>query len=244
MIDFVGRAILLDIEGTTSSISFVYDVLFPYALRHLVPFLERHWGEPETAQACECIARDAGAGSFADWTAGLTSTAAQEKLFAEVQRLVAGDVKATGLKELQGLIWREGYQGGELKSHVYPDVMPALQRWTKAGLVIAVYSSGSVLAQKQFFAHTEQGDLTPFFRGHYDTTTGPKREARSYTTIASDLKSPPSEILFCSDVVAELDAAAAAGLQTVLVVRPGNPPAPAGHQHPVVTSLMEIRVGE
>ena len=111
-----------------------------------------------------------------------------------------GDVKATGLKELQGLIWQEGYAAGRLQSHVYPDVPPALRRWAEAGLDLRIYSSGSVAAQKVFFAHTEAGDLLGLFRGHYDTTTGPKREAESYRRIAADMKMPPSAILFLSDV--------------------------------------------
>ena len=135
-----------------------------------------------------------------------------------------GDVKATGLKELQGLIWQEGYAAGRLTSHVYPDVPPALRRWAEQGLDLRIFSSGSVAAQKVFFAHTDAGDLLPLFHGHYDTTTGPKREAESYRRIAADMKLPTSAILFLSDVVQELDAAAEAGCERPWSVRPGNAP--------------------
>ena len=168
--------------------------------------------------------------------------ATPERVQAEAIRLMDADVKATGLKELQGLIWQEGYAAGQLRSHVYPDVPSALRRWSEAGLDLRIFSSGSIAAQKVFFAHTEAGDLLSLFRGHYDTTSGPKREADSYRRIAADMKMPPSAILFLSDVTQELDAATAAGMRTALVVRPGNAPA-AGHRHPVVTDFGEIEVG-
>ena len=235
------RGVLLDIEGTTSSVAFVYEVLFPYARRELADFLRRRWGEPDTARACERIAHDAGAPSLAAW--GEPETARQ-RVAAEALRLMDGDVKATGLKELQGLIWQEGYDAGRLRSHVYPDVPPALRRWAELGLDLRIYSSGSIGAQKVFFAHTDAGDLLGLFRGHYDTTTGPKREAESYRRIAADMKLPPSAILFLSDVRQELDAAAEAGMQTGLVVRPGNAPATAGHGHPVVTDFGQVDFSE
>ena len=228
------RGVLLDIEGTTSSAAFVYGVLFPYARRELADFLRRRWGEPDTARACERIARDAGAASLAAWVG---VDAARERVTAEAIRLMDADAKATGLKELQGLIWQAGYDAGRLHSHVYPDVPPALRRWAERGLDLRIYSSGSVGAQKVFFAHTDAGDLCGLFRGHYDTTTGPKREAESYRGIAADMKLPLSAILFLSDVRQELDAAAAAGMRTGLVVRPGNAPVAAGHGHPVVTEF-------
>ncbi len=151
-----------------------------------------------------------------------------------------GDVKATGLKELQGLIWREGYAAARLRSHVYPDVPPALRRWSEAGLDLRIFSSGSVAAQQVFFAHTDAGDLLGLFRGRYDTTTGPKREAESYRRIAADAGMQPLAILFLSDVRQELDAAAEAGMRTALVVRPGNAPVPAGHGHPVVADFGQV----
>ena len=150
------------------------------------------------------------------------------------------DAKATGLKELQGLIWREGYDAGRLKSHVYPDAPPALRRWAEQGLDLRIYSSGSIGAQKVFFAHTDAGDLLGLFRGHYDTTTGPKREAESYRRIAADMQMPPSTILFLSDTRQELDAAAESGMRTALVVRPGNAPVTAGHGYPIVTDFGQV----
>jgi enolase-phosphatase E1 len=159
-----------------------------------------------------------------------------------VLRLMDADAKATGLKELQGLIWQQGYDAGLLTSHVYPDVPAALQRWVKQGIDVHVYSSGSVGAQRVFFANTVAGDLRPYLRGHYDTTVGAKRDAESYRKIVADMKLSADCVLFLSDVVPELDAAAAAGLRTALVVRPQNAPVVAPHAHPVVTDFGQIEI--
>ncbi|HYF48834.1 MAG TPA: acireductone synthase [Planctomycetota bacterium] len=231
------RGVLLDIEGTTSSIRYVYDVLVPFARKNLRNFLQRRWSDPAVQRACETIARDAGAASFKAWTTGLDEVAQREKVATEVERLMDADVKATGLKELQGLIWDEGYSAGKLTSHVYPDVAPALKRWAGQGRDIRIYSSGSVAAQKVFFKNTDVGDLTVYLRGHYDTTTGPKRDPASYANIVADMNMPAQQILFASDVVAELDAAKTAGLQTVLVIRPGNAPQPPGHKHDAIETF-------
>jgi enolase-phosphatase E1 len=232
MIRFAGRHILLDIEGTTSSLAFVADVLFPYARRELEPFLRRRWDEPEVARARALLAKDVQA----------TNELGLEALCAAAYRLMDADAKATGLKELQGLIWREGYDAGRLVSYVYPDVPPALAEWARRGLDVRIYSSGSVTAQRVYFAHTEAGDLLPFLHGHYDTTTGPKRAAESYRRIALDMQASPGDVLFLSDVTAELDAASEAGMRTGLVARPGNAPVPPGHRHPVVTDFGQIQV--
>lgn len=229
------RAILCDIEGTTSSIAFVTEVLFPYAERHLSVYLDAHWHDPEVQAALSHLAIDTGT-TLATWGANARVVAEDA-----ARRFMAGDVKATGLKQLQGLIWQQGYAAGELRSHVYPDVPPALRAWHAAGLDVRVYSSGSVGAQKQFFAQTEAGNLLPLFRGHYDTLTGPKREADSYRTIVADLGVPAGSVLFLSDIGAELDAAATAGLQTRLVVRPGNAPVSDGQPHAVIRSFAELR---
>lgn len=149
------RGILLDIEGTTSSISFVYDVMFPFVRRELEAYLTNHWGEPELTAACEAIARDAGNTSL---------SASRDSIQAEVIRLMDGDVKTTGLKQLQGLIWDAGFKSGEMKAHVYDDVPPAIAAWNSAGLDVRIYSSGSVQAQKLFFGHTIAGNLLPLFR--------------------------------------------------------------------------------
>ena len=226
---FAGRAILLDIEGTTSSIQYVHDVLFPYARRECAAFLAAHWDEPATKAACERIATDA----------GVAAPASQETIVREVFRLMDGDVKATGLKELQGLIWERGFLSGELRAHVYPDVPPALSAWRAAGIDIRIYSSGSIAAQKLFFGHTDAGDLLGFFRGHYDTTSGPKKAAASYRAIAAAMGYPPNEILFVSDLAAELNAARKAGVATAKSVRPGNAVEPdAGHA--AITDFSQI----
>lgn len=239
---FQGKGLLLDIEGTTSSIRFVYDVLFPFARQHLEEFLTRHWTEPDVQAACEQIARDAGAASLSAWTGAAADEQARQKVLSEVLQLMDRDAKATGLKELQGLIWRAGFVSGQLRAHVYDDVPAALQHWAAAGRDVRIYSSGSITAQKLFFAHTKYGDLTPFLRGHYDTTSGPKKEAASYTAIVQTMTLPPEQVLFCSDVLAELVAARAAGLKTALTVRPGNAPVMTEHSHPVITSLEQIDI--
>jgi enolase-phosphatase E1 len=255
MMQFSGRAILLDVEGTTSSIRFVNEVLFNYARQNLESFLRSHWDTDELAAAREQIARDAGAESFAAWTQDQSSPhpsplpegegaverqRARQQVLIELTRQMDRDAKTTGLKQVQGLIWREGFTAGKLRAHVYPDVVPALRRWNEAGIDVRIYSSGSVLAQRLFFAHTDAGDLSQYLRGNYDTTTGPKREAMSYTKIAADIGLPPAKILFLSDIAAELDAARTAGLQTALVARPENPPPPEDHGHPTIRDFSEV----
>ena len=243
------RGILLDIEGTTSSIGFVYDVMFPYVRKHLTFEVFANWMEPEYIRAFHAIARDAGHESLDAWLKAHNLTRenplrAAEIVCREVTRLMDGDAKATGLKELQGLIWQGGFESGELKAHVYDDVPPALAAWNAAGQDVRVYSSGSIQAQHLFFGHTIAGNLLPHFRGHYDTTTGPKKELESYRKIAAAFQLPPQEILFLSDIVAELDAARDAGMATTLVVRPGNATAQTsrGPEHPAVQSFGEINL--
>ena len=218
-------AILLDIEGTTSSISFVVDVLFPYAARRVESFLDRRGDEPAVRAACDLIAKNG----------------ARPQVLAEIERLMHADAKHTGLKALQGLIWEEGYASGELRSHVYPDVRPALEAWTKHGLEVRIYSSGSIAAQKAFFGKTEHR-ATCCCSSAAITTRQPAAKPRSpasYVKIAADMKRPAGEILFVSDVDAELYAAQAAGFQVVLSDRPGNPPADF---EPQITSFAEIEL--
>lgn len=204
-------AVLTDIEGTTSAIAFVKDTLFPYAEARLDGFLATHGQEPEVA-ACLVAARRAAPG---------------EEPVAALRRWMAQDAKIGPLKTLQGLIWREGFVSGEIRGHLYDDVAPCLRRWSQAGLFLAVYSSGSVAAQKLLFGHSAAGDLTPLFGGFFDTAVGGKREAASYAGIAAGLHRSPEEILFLSDVAAELDAARLAGLQTCQLVRPQDGTQPA-----------------
>lgn len=231
------QGVLLDVEGTTSSVHFVYDVMFPYARRQLADYLATQWQTEACQAACEQIAQDAGHDSLAAWTSNQDAPALVTQ---EVLRLMDGDVKATGLKQLQGLVWRSGFESGEMTAHVYPDVPPAFHAWREQSIDLRIYSSGSVTAQQLFFGHTEQGNLLPLLSGHYDTQIGPKREAASYRNIAEDWGLPASEVLFLSDVVAELDAAQQAGMQTGLLLRPGNAEQPAGHAHPQLASFAEI----
>ena len=237
--DFSGKAILLDIEGTTSSVSFVYDVMFPQVRRELTAFLENEWENVDVQLACDQIARDAGHASVEAWC-GPNAMDQRENVEREVIRLMDGDVKATGLKQLQGLVWRHAFEGGQMQAHVYPDVPTQLELWREAGIDIRIYSSGSIRAQKLFFGHTDVGDLLPLFSGHYDTTIGSKRESSSYEKIAADWGQEPRDLLFLSDVVPELDAATTAGFQTALCIRPGNAEISEPHQHSTIRSFEEV----
>lgn len=219
------RAVLLDIEGTTTPIQFVHDVLFPFARERVLEFLTQHVGETDVAEDVAGLRAEHGGersrgGSLPQWDDSSPATRV-ESAAAYARFLIDQDRKATVLKSLQGKIWEEGYRSGALKSPVYGDVPPAFRRWHEDGRRIAIFSSGSVLAQKLLFAHTTHGDLSPWIAGYFDTTTGPKREPASYATIAAALGLGPAQILFVSDIVAELDAAAAAGMQTRLCVRDG-----------------------
>lgn len=212
--------ILTDIEGTTSSIDFVKDVLFPYARERLPAFIVTHFDDADVQHWLHEAAKEA----------ELVS-ATQQELIELMQSWIDADRKSTALKALQGLIWRDGYAGGDFRAHVYPDVPARLRAWRDAGLDLYVYSSGSVTAQELFFKHTEAGDLTALFCGYFDTETGPKRESASYRRIAESIGAAPGDILFLSDIEAELDAAAAAGLQTTLLARaPARCPATGPHR--------------
>ncbi|QDU88201.1 Enolase-phosphatase E1 [Pirellulimonas nuda] len=233
------QGVLLDVEGTTSAVAYVYDVMFPYARQGMQGYLDTNWGSESLAEAAEQVARDAGHASLDAWRHASGSDP-QRLVLDEAIRLMDADVKATGLKQLQGLVWQSGFESGELRAHVFPDVPPALAAWRAAGVDVRVYSSGSIHAQRLFFGHSEAGDLLPQLSGHYDTTTGPKREAASYAQIAADWGLPAAGVLFLSDIVAELDAASTAGMQTALVVRPGNAAVEPGHGHPVVETFAAL----
>ena len=226
------RAILTDIEGTTSSISFVREVLFPYARRALPGFVHAHGQEPEVRQLLDAVAVEAG---------GLC----QDAMIVEtLQGWIDQDRKHTALKALQGMVWDAGYRNADFTAPIYPDAAQALRRWHDLELPLYVYSSGSVPAQKLFFGHSDAGDLSGLFSGWFDTGVGGKREATSYTRIAGAIELAPNQVLFLSDVVEELDAARAAGMHTVLVDRPEDYPQPrldeAGHGHTRVTGFHEI----
>ncbi len=228
------RAILSDIEGTTTPISFVYEVLFPYAEARLEAACERAASNPAIRSAVDQLAKEhqaepAGA-CHPEFGAGS----------AYARWLMSEDRKSTGLKMLQGLIWEEGYRNGSLRAQVFPDVPTALNTWQQAGMRLRIYSSGSVLAQKLLFAHTEYGDLTGCFEGYHDTTTGPKMVAESYREIARAYALDPAAVLFLSDVVAELDAATEAGMETALLRRPGNKPVADDSSHPSYSSFDQL----
>jgi enolase-phosphatase E1 len=232
-------AILLDIEGTTTPIAFVHEVLFSYARTHARNFLKTNFNSAEV-RADVVLLREEHAADVSNHPPVLNEDSLPDSIAAYVDWLIARDSKSTGLKSLQGKIWRQGYLDGSLKSHVYADVPPALERWQAKGLSINIFSSGSVLAQQLLFAHTEAGDLTKFIDNYFDTKVGKKGEAESYRRIAEALSLPANEILFISDVTAELDAAVEAGMQTLLSIRPGNPPQNAGDRYPAIHNFAEI----
>jgi enolase-phosphatase E1 len=228
------QAILLDIEGTTTPISFVHDVLFPYARLHFKTYLEHHADSPDVvadlARLREEHAIDVGAGQQ------LPPLIEQY-----VYWLIDRDRKSPALKSLQGKIWEQGYNDGTLTSPIFADVPRALQRWRESGIGVNIFSSGSVLAQKLLFAHTDAGDLTKLINAYFDTTVGKKTEAESYRQIASSLSTEAAEIHFISDVIAELDAASDAGMKTSLCVRPGNAVQISSSRHKTIQSFEEIR---
>lgn len=222
------KAILTDIEGTTSSLSFVHETLFPYAKAHLRSFLRTHASRPEVAAHVHVVAQEEGR--------QLTLEDAADVL----ERWMSEDRKATPLKTLQGMVWAEGYAAGELKGHVYADTPVFLRRWHAQGLQLLVYSSGSVEAQQLIFGHTEYGDLTPLFSGYFDTRVGAKRESASYRAILAQTGLQAEEILFLSDIGEELDAAREAGLMTTQLLRDAQ--AKPFVQHPAARDFSEVRI--
>lgn len=222
------RAIVTDIEGTTSSIDFVRDVLFPYARKRLPAFVETHGDTPEVQHWLHEAAREAG-----------IVEASRQEIIELLLRWIDEDRKSTALKALQGMIWQDGYATGEYRAHMYPEVAAKLRGWRADGVTLYVYSSGSVPAQRLFFGYSEAGDLTPLLAGYFDTETGPKRERASYTKIADAIGENPGHILFLSDIVEELDAAQAAGMRTIWLVRPPAP-LPDAPRHPAVASFDAI----
>ena len=242
MLETKARGILLDIEGTTSSISFVYDVMFPYVRENVAGFLKSNW-DNEATQAClPILATDTENGSVQSWLGGCSTEEQQAKIVAGVIGLMDADIKATGLKQLQGLIWKDGFTSGQMVAHLYDEVADQIRNWKSAGIDVRIYSSESIQAQKLFFGHSVGGNLLDQFNGHYDTTTGAKQETESYRKIANEFTFDASEILFVSDVIGELTAAKSAGLQTVLSIRPGNKPVPADHGFDSIESFAEINI--
>lgn len=201
------KAIVTDIEGTTSSLAFVKDTLFPYARQHLAEYVRTHQNEPDVKQLLFDSCKEAGAEFNI------------EKAIESLNQWMDADKKVTPLKSLQGLIWEEGYHQGAFKGHLYQDAAEKLKAWKANGLDLYVYSSGSVQAQKLLFSNTDYGDLTPLFSGYFDTHIGGKKEQVSYLRIAEHIKCPPNQLLFLSDIKEELDAAKAAGFKTVCLCR-------------------------
>ncbi|MCC6561700.1 MAG: acireductone synthase [Xanthomonadales bacterium] len=224
----MARILLTDIEGTTSAIDFVHRVLFPYSRERLPAFVHAHAAQPGVRAALDAVRAESGAADDA---------AAVETLL----HWIDIDRKATPLKTLQGLIWEAGYAAGDFSAHVYVDAFDRLRQWQREGVPLYVYSSGSVAAQKLFFAHSVFGDLLPWFAGHFDTHIGGKREAESYRRIAAAIGVPAGDILFLSDIEAELDAARGAGMATTQLLRPDTLPESHG-RHASATSFREIRL--
>jgi enolase-phosphatase E1 len=224
------KYILMDVEGTTTSISFVHDTLFPYSTKRLKDYVDAHLSSPSVQEVLlktQSTVRE-------EEDLNLNREALVEKLLEWIRI----DRKHGALKKLQGLIWNEGYTKGEIKGHVYEDVPPALKEWKARGLELGIYSSGSVEAQKDLFGHSVFGDLAPLFSHHFDTEVGGKREAQSYKNILEILNLKPEEVLFLSDITEELDAAKTAGMQTIQLIR-GE--AVNGSTHKQVKSFSEIK---
>lgn len=224
------KAILMDVEGTTTNIRFVHQVLFPYARHHLDKYVRIHHNEKAVQIIVDQVREEI------------------DQLHADLDIVIGAllhwieqDRKITCLKDLQGLMWSEGYEKGEFTGHVYEDVYKCMQTWKKQGIDMHIYSSGSVKAQKLLFRYSDYGDLTPLLSGYHDTTTGPKREMKSYRDIASAIGFPGKEILFLSDTVEELDAAKQAGMATMRLVRDPCMAADVSDNHSAVTSFHEIK---
>jgi len=220
------KAILADIEGTTSSISFVHEELFPYAAKQLPDFVRTHAGEPGIAALLGDVRKEAG-----------EPGADPDRVVEILLQWIAEDRKATPLKTLQGLVWEHGYRSGDFLGHVYADTAPAMQRWSDRGARIYIYSSGSVKAQQLLFAHSDAGDLRLFIDGYFDTHVGNKRDPASYRRIAEHIDLPAEQILFLSDTAEELDAAADAGMRTMQLAR--DEPVQSG-RHPVARDFDEV----
>lgn len=205
--------ILTDIEGTTTEVSFVYDILFPYFRAHM-----DHWQTVDSAPMNDVLEQTRLL-VLEEQSINLTS---KEALFEQLRQWSIEDRKVTPLKTFQGMVWEQGFKSGAIKGHMYPDVKPALERWTAMGMKLAIFSSGSIAAQKQLFGFSTEGDLTPYFSAYFDTTTGMKRDEQTYQLIVQQLNAPSNKVLFLSDIYQELEAANAAGLRTLQLVRPGT----------------------
>ena len=239
------RIVLLDIEGTTTPIEFVYGTLFPFARQRVQTYLDEAASiDPEIEAAVDDLHKehdqDAATGQTPPGWLDQPADARIQSAVAYIHWLMDCDRKSRPLKLVQGKIWEQGYRAGTLHGQVYPDVPFAFRRWIAHGARIGIYSSGSVLAQQLLFAHSTAGDLTPFLRWHFDTSVGSKMEAASYQRIAGAIPATTSAILFISDVAGELAAAAAAGLQTLLCVRPSGIRSPGSDRFAIIRTFDDV----
>jgi enolase-phosphatase E1 len=230
-------AVVLDVEGTTTPVDFVYGTLFPYARQHLSRYLQDNSQSLEVGSLLELLVKER-----------LTEPSGEAPPYSDdidpnpyLLWLMDVDRKSPALKSLQGKVWEAGYRAGTLKGAVFSDVPAALLRWQSRGLLVGIYSSGSVLAQKLLFTHSAAGDLSQYLAAHFDTEVGAKGECQSYATIASRLRILPERILFVSDIVSELRAASEAGYQCLLSDRPGNKEQPE-HNFRIVTSFDSVEL--
>jgi len=232
------EVVLLDVEGTTTPIDFVFKTLFPYARDRVGDFLRDNGADPDVAADVKRAweERRSSSKSGPDWS----DPESPEQAAAHFRWLIDQDVKSPALKSLQGKIWQQGYDDGSLAGEVYPDVPEAMTRWKEQGIRVAIYSSGSVLAQKLLFRTTAHGDLTKLIAAHFDTAVGPKREADSYRRIAGELAVNPAMVLFVSDIIPELDAALEAGMRTALSVRPGIAEPEGECPHPAIRTFHDL----
>ncbi len=246
--------LVLDIEGTTCPVSFVSEVLFPYAREQLLPYLQQHqeeesirtllaevqaaWLSDKTPEAI-CLAKRLPS-QLKHGQSNNQAELSPEEACVYLHWLIQQDRKLTALKDLQGLIWEEGYQKNQLIAPLFPDVPPALHRWHQKGIGLAVYSSGSIQAQKLLYSHTNAGDLSHLFTQWFDTRTGAKDQPESYAKIASHLHAKPQDILFVSDAPNELAAARTAQMMTTFSCRPGNPHQEAGSDHPTINTFATL----
>jgi enolase-phosphatase E1 len=238
------RGILLDIEGTVTPISFVHEILFPYARSHVRDYLAAQFDSAETISDLARLRNEHALDVQEDREppplVDGPRDAVIDSIVSYVLWLMDRDRKSAGLKSLQGKIWEQGYLDGSLTAPLFAGVLPAIEKARHAGLKIAIFSSGSIFAQRLLFAHTNAGDLAEFIDAYFDTTTGPKTEPESYRRIAAALHLRPPEVLFISDIVAELDAASKTGMQTLLCIRPGNHPVDLIVSHTIIRSFSDI----
>ena len=236
--------LLLDIEGTTCPVSFVSDVLFPFAKQELSHYIKQHWDKsphdkPIQAAKKEWLDDQSPESMQLKQQVMQGGTEEVDGLIQHLKHLISVDRKSTALKDLQGKIWEHGYKNGELKSQLFPETAECLREWREQGLTLSVYSSGSIQAQKLLYRHSPAGDLEKFFSHWFDTHTGPKKSAESYKTIAEEIHSSPNKIWFVSDNGAECDAARSAGMHTLFSLREGNPDRDP-RDHTVIQSLREV----